>query len=160
MNSARTDTHGALGLAPHASRIVLVLAAFLLARIGSRYILDPAGALAPDGITVQSTHAMTVARVGLGAFPVAIAIFALGSVFASRALTAATSLVAIVMATALAVRITDVVSHGGITGNPGPLIGESVFLTLSLIALAWTAASRSILGRAGRSSARAVHHPK
>ena len=141
MSSAKADIRGALRLAPHASRIVLVLAAILLARIGSRYILDPVGALVPDGIAVQSPHAMTVARVGLGAFPVAIALFALGSVLVSRALTAATSLVAIVMATALALRIAAIATHGSVAGNTGPLIGESVFLVLSAIALVWNIAN-------------------
>jgi hypothetical protein len=144
VSSSQADLHRALRLAPHASRIVLVLAAILLARIGSRYIIDPAGALKPDGIAVLSEHATTVARVGLGAFPLAIAIYALGSVLVSRALMAATSLIAVVMATALVVRITEIVGHGGIAGNPGPLIGESVFLVLSSVALVWNVASRRL----------------
>jgi len=156
MTSSGAEFHRALRLAPHVSRIVLVLVAILLFRIGSRYILDPAGALSPDGIVLRSASAMTVARVGLGAFPLAIAIFALGSVFVSRALTAATSLVAIVMATALTVRVADIARHSGIAGNRGPLIGEGLFLALSLIALAWTAASRWILGRPAVCSVQAV----
>ncbi len=150
MTGSQGEMRGALELAPTASRIVLVLAAILLARIGSRYIVDPVGAMAADGITLHSVRAMAVARVGLGAFPLAIAIFALGSVFASRALMAATSLIATVMVTALVVRVVDIAFDGGLDANRAPLAGESVFLILSVVALVWNSANRWTFGRAER----------
>ena len=123
--------------APYALRIVLVLAAILLARIGGRYIVDPVGAVARDGIILQSTAAITAIRVSFGAFPLAAAIFGLGSVFVSRALTAGVALVATVMATALSVRVYDFASQGTLPSNLGPIVGEGVLLVLAMVALAW-----------------------
>lgn len=55
-------------------RLVLAAGTFLFVAIAARYLLHPVAAGAPFGIVWGSPAAVTIARVGFGGFPLALAL--------------------------------------------------------------------------------------
>src|SRR5215831_1989036 len=100
--------------APWIQRMVLTQATVVFTMIGLRYIANPAEAAAATGATLNSALAATTTRVGFGAFPLGIAIFTLTSLFSSRYRISAVRLVAILVSTAIVVRIIGLVTDGAV----------------------------------------------
>jgi len=124
-------------IAPHFARLVLLFQGVILTLIASRILLDPIGASAKDQISLGSPLAVVVAQMGLGAFPLAAAIFVAVCALSTRTLRAGLAFVLILDLTALAVRLHAVLPAGGFPENRGPLIGETVFSLLALAGLVW-----------------------
>jgi hypothetical protein len=59
------------------SRALLLVASILFVAIAARNIADPAAAEGPQGIAFNSPGALTIGRVGFGAFPLGIAVIQL-----------------------------------------------------------------------------------
>jgi cytochrome b561 len=120
---------------PIFARLVLLFQSVVLTLIASRVFLDPIGASAKDQIALGSPLAIVVAQIGLGAFPLAAAIFLLVCALSGRTLRSGLVFMLILDLTALLVRALGVLIHGGFADHRGPFIGESVFAALALTAL-------------------------
>jgi Domain of unknown function (DUF4345) len=135
-------------IAPWISRLVLLAATFILVMIGRKFIGDPAGAADASNMVLGSPLAVTNMRASFGAFPLGCAIFSFLCLFqADRRLTGLL-FVAIIIGTALAVRIFGVMADGTLAESLRLIVAESVLLGLSLIAILGESAIRSDDGRA------------
>jgi hypothetical protein len=122
-------------LAPWISRTVLAGATLIFSVIGLRYITDPVHNSAKVGISVGSALASTTTRVGSGAIPLGLAIFALICLLSTRWLFAGVSLVSIVAATAIMVRVLGMVTDGPAPESTRLFIPEGILLVLSVTAI-------------------------
>ncbi len=118
------------------NRLVLAAASFIFTMIGMRYILDPVHAAAATGAVLSSGFAAASTRVGFGAFPLAFAIFSLLCLSSARRLKIGVSLVAIVVATAIVVRLVSVFADGPAPESLRLFVPEALILLLSVTGLA------------------------
>jgi hypothetical protein len=121
--------------APWINRLVLSAAAFIFSTIGFRYIADPVRAAAATGVTLGSGLASTTTRIGFGAFPLAFALFSFACLLSNRRLRAGVSLVATVVATAIAVRLFSIAADGATPQSTRLFAPEIVILILALSGL-------------------------
>ena len=133
-------------LSPLFSRAVLVLVSILLAAIASRYLFDPVSAAANVHMLLGSPNAAMQARIGLGAFPLAIAIFAFGCGVTGRMALPALVFIAVLMTTVLAVRVAGAEMSGFAGLDKAPFIGEAVFIFLSALAIGLEFAAKPAAG--------------
>ena len=131
-----------LGLAPWLNRLVLVAASFIFTAISLRYLNDPVHASAAVGVTLNSPLALSTTRIGLGGFPLGIAIFSLVCLLSSRRLLAGVTLVTTVITTAIGVRLFSALSDGWVPESTRLFIPEAVILLLSLTGLILETARR------------------
>jgi hypothetical protein len=117
------------------NRIVLLAATFVMTAIALRQLRDPIGSTAAMGIVLGSPTAVTVARVGLGGFPLGFAIALGGCLISTRRLLTGVSLVAVVVGAATFARIQGLVIDGPTAYNLGLLRPEFALLTLSAIGI-------------------------
>jgi hypothetical protein len=136
-------------LAPWLNRVVLALSVLVFARIGLRYLVDPVGAEAAVGGTLAAPMAITTARIGLGGFPIALALFNLTCLFSRRRFSAGVKLVAIVAFTAMAVRLYSAIVDGAVPQSTKLFLPESFIFIAALTAL--------FLERGGLSRRASVH---
>ena len=115
------------------NRLVLLAGSLLFAMIARSYLFRPVASGAPFGITFGSTDAITIARVGLGGFPLALAVILIACQISGRLL-AGLRVLATVVVIITAVRIAGLFVDG-----PGPftvqvLKPEIVLSVLSIVA--------------------------
>jgi hypothetical protein len=118
---------------PWLVRLILTPPTLILALIASRYLLNPVQAATSAGISFVAPLGLTVARVGLGAFPLACSLFTLSCLISSRRLLTGLGFVATVMSAALVVRIFGMLADGTSKENLHLVVAEIVMLTLMLI---------------------------
>jgi len=123
-------------VAPWISRAVLLFAVTVLALISRKFIGHPVDAAATSGITLGSPLAITNMRASFGAFPLGCALFVLVCLFTSSLRKTGLVFVALIVGTALAVRIFGVLADGTFAESLRVLIAETVLLGLSLAAYA------------------------
>jgi ABC-type amino acid transport system permease subunit len=116
---------------PWISRAVL-LAAALLAAISRKFIGDPVGAAASSNIALNSPLAVTNMRASFGAFPLGCALFALVCLVTPSLRKTGLVFVALIIGTALIVRIFGVIVDGTFTESLHVLVAETVLLVLCL----------------------------
>jgi hypothetical protein len=121
--------------APWIGRTVLAGATLIFSMIGLRYITDPVQYSAKTGISIGSALASTTTRVGSGAIPLGLAIFALICLLSTRWLFAGVSLVSIVATTAITVRVLGLVTDGPAPESTRLFIPEGILLALSVTAI-------------------------
>jgi putative oxidoreductase len=146
-------------------RFVLAAAALVMMAIAIRTLRDPVAATLPMGIVLGSPTAVTIARVGLGGFPLGFALILFGCLTATdRLLTGLTFLVAVVTG-AIGARIEGLILDGATAYNLVLLRPEFVILTLALIGIVLerrrrhAASLRALESPAGQHSAsRAAGH--
>jgi len=118
--------------APWINRWALSASTLVFTMIALRYIVDPVRASAATGVTLAPGLATTVTRIGFGAFPLAVAIFTFSCLFSKRRQAAGVELVAIVMFTAIVVRLISVAMAGATAQSTRLFIPETAILLLSL----------------------------
>jgi hypothetical protein len=96
------------------SRFVLGAAALLMTGISIKYMTDPVGAVAPQGIVLRTAEAITIMRVSGGLF-LGIALTLVGCLLAERRLLVGLGFLATIATTILALRLVGLVVDG-----PGP----------------------------------------
>lgn len=128
--------------APWISRIVLLSATAVFSMVGLRYITNPIQASAVTGVSLSSALALTTTRVGSGAFPLGFAIFTFACLLSTRRLLTGVSLVAIVITTAIVVRIVGSIADGPAPESTRLFIPEAIMLTLSLAGIVLERARR------------------
>jgi hypothetical protein len=121
---------------PWISRVVLLAAVTVLALISRKFIGHPVDAAAASDMTLGSPLAITNMRASFGAFPLGCALFALVCLVTSSLRKTGLIFVALIVGTALAVRVFGVVADGTLTESLRVLIAETVLLGLSLAAYA------------------------
>src|SRR5258708_2270254 len=121
---------------PWISRAVLLAALVVLALIGRKFIGDPLEAAAASDITLRSPFAITNMRASFGAFPLGCALFALVCLVTSSLRRTGLVFVALIVGTALAVRIFGIIADGTLAESLRVTIAETVLLCLSLAAYA------------------------
>jgi hypothetical protein len=98
--------------APWLTRLMLVAATVIFAMIASRYLFDPVGTGTAIGLAFNTPVALTVTRVGFGAFPLAFSIFTLSCLISTRRILTGLCFVALIMAFALVVRVFGMFADG------------------------------------------------
>jgi hypothetical protein len=118
------------------NRLVLAGATFVMLMIALRNLRDPIGATLPLEIALRSPSAVTIARVGLGGFPLGFAAALLGCLIANRRLLTGVSLVLAVVGGATVARVQGLMLDGPTAYNLRLLRPEVAFVTLSTIGIA------------------------
>ena len=121
-------------IVPWTSRAVLLAALVVLALIGRKFIGDPVGAAAASDITLGSPLAVTNMRASFGAFPLGCALFLLICLVTSSLRKTGLVFVALIIGTALTVRLLGTLADGSLAQSVHLLVAEMVMLSLSLAA--------------------------
>ena len=121
-------------IVPWISRAVLLVALVILTLIGRKFIGDPVGAAAASDMTLDSPLAVTNMRASFGAFPLGCALFVLICLVTSGLRKTGLVFVALIIGTALAVRIYGTLADGSLAQSVHLLIAESVMVSISLAA--------------------------
>lgn len=121
---------------PWVSRAVLLAALTVLILISRKFIGHPVDAAAASDMTLGSPLAITNMRASFGAFPLGCALFVLLCLVTSSLRKTGLVFVALIVGTALVVRIFGVVADGTLAESLRVLIAETVLLGLSLGAYA------------------------
>jgi Domain of unknown function (DUF4345) len=121
-------------IVPWISRAVLLVALVILTLIGRKFIGDPVGAAAASDMTLGSPLAVTNMRASFGAFPLGCALFVLICLVTSSLRRTGLVFVALIIGTALAVRIFGTLADGSLAQSVHLLIAEAAMVSLSLAA--------------------------
>jgi Domain of unknown function (DUF4345) len=130
------------------NRVVLAAAGLLMTGIGLRGLFDPVHFSAQHAIALGSAAGVTVARVGFGGFPLAVAMVLMGCVVAERRLLAGLSVLAVVAVVITAARLLGLILDGAAPFTVQVLKPEVGLILLSTTALAFER-SRSRRGAGG-----------
>jgi len=117
------------------NRIVLVLVSILFFMIGMNNLLTPQKSALKSDIILNSATAFSVARVSMGAFPVAFAVIVLSSLFLKRGIFRGVLSVFIIVVITTIVRIASLQIDGHSDFGQKVLIPEIVLTILSGIGL-------------------------
>ena len=117
------------------NRSVIGAATFVMAMIAVRQLRDPVGAAAALDIVLRSPTAVTVARVGLGGFPLGFAMALCGCLISTKRLLTGVFLIAAVVGAATVARIQGLILDGATADNLGLLRPEFALLLLSTIGI-------------------------
>ena len=123
-------------IVPWISRAVLLAAITVLSLISRKFIGHPVDAAAASDMTLGSPLAITNMRASFGAFPLGCALFVLVCLVTSSLRKTGLIFVALIVGTALVVRVFGVVADGTLAESLRVLIAETVLLGLSLAAYA------------------------
>ena len=123
-------------IAPWLSRAVLLAALIVLFMISRKFIADPVNAAAASHIALNSPLAVTNMRASFGAFPLGCALFVLVCLVTSSLRQTGLAFVALIVGTALVVRVFGIISDGTFTESIPVLVAETVLFSLSLAAYA------------------------
>jgi hypothetical protein len=121
---------------PWISRTVMLAALVVLTLISRKFIAYPVDAAAASNITLGSPLAVTNMRASFGAFPLGCALFVLVCLVTSSLRKTGLVFVALIVGTALAVRIFGIVADGTLAESMRVVIAETLLLGLSLAAYA------------------------
>jgi hypothetical protein len=123
-------------IVPWISRAVLLAAITVLALISRKFISHPLDAAAASDMTLGSPLAITNMRASFGAFPLGCALFVAVCLVTSSLRKTGLVFVALIVGTALAVRVFGIVADGTLAESLRVLIAETVLLGLALAAYA------------------------
>jgi len=132
---------------PWLSRAVLIAALVILTLIGRKFIGDPVGAAADSNIALNSPLAVTNMRASFRAFPLGCALFVLVCLITSSLRKTGLAFVALIVGTALAVRIFGIIADGTLAESLRLVVAETVLLVLSLAAYAGESLDNSAIER-------------
>ena len=132
---------------PWVSRAVLLAALTVLTLISSKFIGHPVDAAAASNMTLGSPLAITNMRASFGAFPLGCALFVLVCLLTASLRRTGLVFVALIVGTALVVRVFGIVADGTLAESLRVLIAETVLLGLSLAAYAGERVSESSASR-------------
>jgi len=137
-------------VSPWISRLIILAVAGLFTAIGVKFILDPQGAAATSGITIEPGIAYTNTRTGFGVFPLGFALILLFCLFSSRRLLTALALIATVTAVILFVRLYAAALDNTFAASARLLAPETAITVISLLGvwLEWARRSHAAKGGA------------
>jgi hypothetical protein len=117
------------------SRLVLILAATVLALIARKFIADPGSAASASDIMLVSPLAFTNMRASFGAFPLGGAAYLLLCLITRARRIAGLLFVAVLMGAVLLVRLFSVAADGTLSQSLPVITAETMILALSIAAL-------------------------
>ena len=123
-------------IVPWISRAVLLATITVLSLISRKFIGHPVDAAAASDMTLGSPLAITNMRASFGAFPLGCALFVLICLVTSSLRKTGLIFVALIVGTALVVRVFGIVADGTFAESLRVLIAETVLLGLALAAYA------------------------
>ena len=123
-------------IAPWFVRLILVPPTFIFGMIATRYILHPAQNAAMVGIALTSPLGATIARVGLGGFPLACSLFTLWCLISRRRVLTGLTFVTILVSAVLAVRAFGIAVDGTAAQSMHLVRVEAILLTVFVAGLA------------------------
>jgi hypothetical protein len=121
--------------APWLTRLMLVAPTVIFAMIASRYLFDPVRSGTAIGLAFNTPVALTVTRVGFGAFPLAFSIFTLSCLVSTRRILTGLGFVALIMALALVVRVFGMTADGSVRESMGLVRAEAIMLAVFLVGI-------------------------
>ena len=104
-------------VAPWISRLLLLLPTVIFALIAARYITHPVASGAAQGIVLPPGLGVTIARVGLGGFPLGCSIFLATCLLSRRRLITGLTFVAIMVSVVLGVRLFGMAADSTVQDN-------------------------------------------
>jgi len=125
------------------NRVVLLAGSLLFATIARSYLLHPAASGAASAITFGSTDAITIARVGFGGFPLALAVILIACQISGRLLVGLRVLATVAVVIA-AVRIAGLLVDGAGPFTVHVLKPEIALSVLSIAAATLEARRRTL----------------
>ena len=114
------------------SRVTILAATAIFILISSRYLTDPVGMAGTAKISLGSPTAITIIRVGFGAFPLGFAVIALVCLFSNKRLLTGLYIVGTVIILATVIRIYGAVVDGATPETLKLLRPEFVMVVLSV----------------------------
>ena len=117
------------------NRFLILAASFLFSFIAFKYLINPVDNANDVNITLGSVTAMSVARVGLGAFPLGIAIIIFSTMFSMKRSLTGMYILAVMISIITAVRVLGLAVDGATSFNLRVLRPELVIMTLSFIGI-------------------------
>ncbi len=127
---------------PWIARALLVAVALLFTLIGFRYLADPVGRAAADGIALGSSMAISRVRVAFAGFPLGFAAIVLGCLVSTKRLLHGLVVVAAMIGVVSAVRAVGILIDGTTAEALKLLRVEVIVLTLSLFCIVLELARR------------------
>ena len=115
-------------IAPWLTRLMLIPPTAIFTLIASRYLFHPIQTGAGIGLAFNAPVAITIVRVGFGGFPLASAIFTFSCLVSRRRVLTGLGFVAIVMASALCVRVFGMFTDGSVHESMGLVRAEAIML--------------------------------
>jgi hypothetical protein len=112
---------------------MLVPPTLIFALIASRYLFDPVHTGATIGLGFNSPLAITITRVGFGAFPLACSIFTLSCLVSTRRNLIGLGFVGLIMAVALVVRVFGMLTDGTVQESMGLVRAEAIMLVVFIV---------------------------
>lgn len=128
------------------SRGVLLAVTGILGLISEKFLLDTTAQAGARGIITSSPLGLTIARVGLGGFPLACAIVVFVCLISANRIRFGLWFVIALFGTVLAVRIVGAIVDGSLAANVPLIIPEVVFLALTSVAIALGGGTRARTG--------------
>lgn len=116
-------------------RIVLAATTVILMAISARFVIDPISAASARGIVINSAIAAMTARIGFGAFPLALAVFTLSCLVSRTRHRIGVALVAILMAVLIVIRFLSLITDGAVPESVRLFAPEGIILVLALTGL-------------------------
>lgn len=104
-------------VAPWVSRFVLIPPTVIFALIAARYIAHPVASAAAQGIVLPPGLGVTIARVGLGGFPLGCSVFLATCLLSRRRVVTGLTFVAIMASVVLAVRVFGMTADSTVQEN-------------------------------------------
>jgi hypothetical protein len=135
--------------APWLMRLMLVAPAVIFALIASRYLFHPVHTGEEIGLTFNTPLAITVMRVGFGAFPLACSIFILSCLVSTRRILTGLGFVALIMGVALIVRVFGMFADSSVRENMALVRAEAVMLVIFTVGVFVERARRHQLKQGG-----------
>jgi hypothetical protein len=121
--------------APWLTRLLLVPPTFIFAMIASRYLFDPVHTGTAIGLAFEKPVAITITRVGFGAFPLACSLFTLSCLVSTRRVLTGLGFVAMLMAVALGVRVFGMLADGSVQESMKLVRAEAIMLVLFTVGI-------------------------
>ena len=113
---------------------ILLAATAILSLISVKFLGDTMAQASARGITLTSAIGVTIARVGLGGFPLAGAIVT-AALLVTRRVRWGLWFVIILFGTVLGVRVVSAATNGSLAASVPVIIPEVLFVSLSLVTL-------------------------
>lgn len=112
---------------PWLTRLILFPPTVIFTLIAARYLAHPVVAAAAQGIVLPPGIGVTIARVGLGGFPLGCAVFLATCLVSTRRLLTGLTFVAIMMSVVLVVRVLGMTADSTVPENM-KLVGAEIGL--------------------------------
>ncbi len=114
-------------VAPWLTRLILLPPTVIFTFIAARYLANPVASAAAQGIVLPPGLGVTIARVGLGGFPLGCSIFLATCLLSKRRLLTGLTFVATMASVVLAVRIFGMITDSTVQANVR-LVGAEIGL--------------------------------